>query len=103
MIRECTGCRRPFTPADLSRTDSKNLEADRKAAGLVGVRFVYYACPACRTADIFVDILPLAGELDPAFHQRRRAMEAVVRWLHSEFNVPGVATVVTEVHPLIEL
>jgi hypothetical protein len=84
MRRNCTRCTRPFAPADLSRDDSKNLEHDRKAAGLVGVRFLYYRCPGCGTDDIFVDILPRAGETDDTFRDRRDQMEAVVRDLHAD-------------------
>jgi hypothetical protein len=84
MQRECTGCRRPFTPDDLARGESENMEAERRAAGLAGVRFLYFTCPGCGTADIFVDILPLDDELVEDFHRRREEMEAVVRRLHAE-------------------
>ena len=83
MKRECTNCGRSFTPADLARTESKNMEADRKAAGLDGVRFLYYQCP-CGTADIFVDILPRPGEQPADFEHRRVEMEEVVRGLHGD-------------------
>jgi hypothetical protein len=73
------------------------LEAARKAAGLVGVRFLYYACPACWTADIFVDILPQTGELPEEFRRRRDEMEDVVRRLHHEHGDGSVEAVVTEV------
>jgi hypothetical protein len=95
MKRECTRCRRPFAPADLAREESKNMEADRKAAGLEGVRFVYYHCPGCGTDDIFVDILPLEGEAEDDFRRRRDEMEAVVRQLHA----PRVEAVVVPVTP----
>jgi hypothetical protein len=83
MKRECKHCGRPFTPADLSRTESRNMEAERKAAGLEGVRFLYYQCP-CGTAEIFVDILPRAGESADDFDRRQAEMEAVVRGLHRD-------------------
>jgi hypothetical protein len=83
MKRECTRCGRPFTPPDLARTESKNMEADRKAAGLEGVRFLYYRCP-CGTDDIFVDILPRPDEPAEAFDRRREEMEAVVREMHAD-------------------
>lgn len=83
MKRECNHCGRQFTPADLARTESKNMEAERKAAGLEGVRFLYYRCP-CGTAEIFVDILPRADELAEDFEHRRAEMEAVVRGLHGD-------------------
>jgi hypothetical protein len=84
MRRECTRCRRPFTPADLAREESRNMEAERKANGLTGVRFLYYHCPGCEVNDIFVDILPQAGESEADFQKRRDAMEEVVLQLHSE-------------------
>jgi hypothetical protein len=93
MKRECTRCRRPFAPADLARKESTSMEADRKAAGLDGVRFVYYHCPGCDMDDIFVDILPLDGEAEDDFRKRRDDMEAVVHQLHA----PRVEAVVVPV------
>jgi len=93
MHRECTNCRRPFAPPDLCREESKNLLAGRKAAGLEGVRFLYYHCPECGTDDIFVDILPREGELAEDYEARREDMEEVVRALHTD----GVDAVVTPV------
>jgi hypothetical protein len=83
MKRECTRCGRPFTPPDLARTESKTMEADRKAAGLEGVRFLYYRCP-CGMDDIFVDILPRPDEPAAEFDRRRAEMEGVVREMHAE-------------------
>ena len=60
------------------------MEAERKAAGLSGVRFLYYHCPGCGTDDIFVDVLPLPGETHDEYIERRDAMEATVRELHTE-------------------
>ncbi|HVK10148.1 MAG TPA: hypothetical protein VM597_15375 [Gemmataceae bacterium] len=82
MDRECTRCRRPFVAADLCRDESKGMEAERKAAGLAGVRFLYYHCPGCDTDDIFVDVLPLEGETTDDYLRRRDALEATVRELH---------------------
>ena len=82
MDRECTRCRRPFAAADLCREESKEMEADRKAAGLSGVRFLFYHCPGCGTDDIFVDVRPLEGEAHADYLRRRDAMEAAVRQLH---------------------
>jgi hypothetical protein len=93
MHRECTSCHRPFAPADLCREESKNLLAERKAAGLEGVRFLYDRCPGCGTDDIFVDILPREGEFAEEYEARRADMEEVVRALHAD----GVDAVVTPV------
>jgi hypothetical protein len=84
MMRECTGCGQPFTPPDLAREESRNMEAERKAAGLEGIRFLYYHCAGCGMNDIFVDILPLATESDDNFQKRRSDMERVVRQLHAD-------------------
>jgi hypothetical protein len=75
---------RPFAAEDLAREETEGMEAERKAAGLGGVRFVYYRCPNCGMNDIFVDILPRPGESDDDFWARRDEMEAVVRRLHDE-------------------
>ena len=84
MQRECTRCRRPFTLDDLSREDTGNLEAQRKANGLEGVKFVYLHCPACGMNDIFVAILPLETEFAEDYEARRDTMEKVVRGLHAD-------------------
>ena len=89
MPRDCTRCRRPFALEDLSREESTNLEAQRKAAGLEGVKFVYFHCPACGMDDIFVAILPLETEFVEDYEARRDAMEKVVRELHGQ-NVEAV-------------
>ena len=84
MSRPCTRCRRPFELADLSREETHNLEAERAAAGLDGVKFLYFHCPACSMDDIFVAVLPLDTEFAEDFEARRAAMEAVVRGLHAD-------------------
>src|SRR4029434_6610074 len=91
MARHCTRCDREFALGDLSREESTNLEAGRRAAGLEGVRFLYFHCPACGMDDIFVAILPLETEFAEDYHARREAMEKVVRGLHAD-NV-GVVVV----------
>ena len=85
------------TPGDLVRSHSKDMEADRKAAGLSGIRFVYYRCPDCGIDDIFVDVLPLEGELPEEFHRRREEMEAVVQRVRDEGASGKVEAVVMEV------
>ena len=89
MPRECTRCRRPFELADLSHEETGNLESQRKAAGLEGVKFLYFKCPACGMDDIFVAILPLETEFAEDYEARRETMEKVVRRMHSE-NVEAV-------------
>jgi hypothetical protein len=92
MMRTCSHCQKEFTPAELSREDSKGLEAERKALGLEGVLFRYYTCSACGLADIFVDVRPLVGESEEAFLQRREELESTVRGLEGEgVNVVLVA------------
>jgi hypothetical protein len=83
-MRECSHCHEPLTAQDLAKEESQGMEAERKALGLQGVRFLYYNCPACGYADIFVDVQPLAGETTTAFRQRRQELDAVVRQLHAE-------------------
>jgi hypothetical protein len=90
MMRNCSQCGKAFTPQELSREDSKGLEAERKALGLEGVLFRYYTCAACGQADIFVDICPLAGEFEEDFHRRREELEATLQQLQGE----GVEVVV---------
>ena len=60
------------------------MDAERKTAGLEGVRFLYYHCPSCEADTIFVDILPIDGERAREFEARRMEMEAVVRGLQGE-------------------
>jgi hypothetical protein len=81
MKRDCTRCGRPFTPSDLARDESREMEGERRAAGLEGVRFLYYSCPECGTNDIFVDILPRPGESPDDFRARQEEMEEVARGL----------------------
>ncbi len=84
MFRECTHCHRQFTPGDLVKEESKGMEADRKALGLEGVRFLYYACPECGYADIFVDIHHLPGESLEDFQARRAGLEAAIKQIHAD-------------------
>ena len=90
MMRTCSHCGKVFTPKELSREDSKGLEAERKTLGLEGILFRYYTCSACGQADIFVDILRLAGELEEDFRRRREELEATIQQLQGD----GVKVVV---------
>lgn len=92
MNRECAHCRRPLTREDLVREESEGMEAERAKLGLQGVRFLYYRCPGCGLADIFVDVLPLEGEPEETFRQRRAELEQTVRQMHAD----GVKVVVAE-------
>lgn len=94
MMRMCTRCGRAFTPPDLAREESREMEAERRAAGLQGVLFRYYDCPACGQADIFVDVAALAGETPEDFRRRRDDLETTVRELHAD----SVGVVVDERH-----
>jgi len=58
--------------------------SQRKAAGLEGVRFLYYHCAGCGMDDIFVDVIPRESESAEEYQSRRDAMEAVVRTLHAD-------------------
>ena len=60
------------------------MEGERKSMGLKGVRFLYYTCPGCDTADIFVDVLPVAGESPEVFEARKAELETTARQLHGE-------------------
>ena len=83
-MRECSHCHKPLSPQELAREESQGMEAERKALGLQGVRFLYYNCNGCGYADIFVDIHPVVGETRDAFRQRRWELESTVRQLHAE-------------------
>jgi hypothetical protein len=83
MMRECSQCHRPHTAQDFVKEESKGMEAERKALGLEGVRFLYYTCPACNHAEIFVDLHPLGGESDEHYRTRRSELEAAVQELHA--------------------
>jgi hypothetical protein len=92
MLRKCTHCDKTFTPEELSREETKGMEAQRKAAGLEGLLFRYYTCAACGNADIFVDLHPLPGESDEAFVRRRQDLEATLKGLRGD----GVEVVLVE-------
>jgi hypothetical protein len=79
MYRECSHCHRPFTIRDFARAESKEMEVDRKAAGLEGVRFFLYTCPACGKGDIFVELHHLGDKTDQDYQARRRAFQALVQ------------------------
>jgi recombinational DNA repair protein (RecF pathway) len=92
MMRKCSRCHKDFTPQELSREESRGMEAERKALGLEGVLFRYYACSACGNADIFLDIHPLTGESEEDFRRRRDELEAIIRDVHPE----GVGIILVE-------
>ena len=99
MHRECCQCHRPFTAQDFLKEESQGMEAERKALGLEGVRFLYYSCPACRYGDIFVDIHHLENETAEAFERRRAELEAAVRQVRGD----NTAVVITERRPAVGL
>jgi hypothetical protein len=84
MKRLCTRCGREFAPEDFARDESRGMESERKEAGLVGVRFLYYRCSGCGVEDIFIDILPREGESAEDYATRHAAMLVAARGLHAE-------------------
>ena len=84
MMRQCTRCGRAFAPGDLARDESRGMESERKEAGLLGVRFLYYRCAGCGVEDIFIDILPREGEAPEDYATRHDAMLAAARNLQAE-------------------
>jgi len=67
------------------------MEADRRALGLQGVRFLLFSCP-CGQSDIFLDLHHLTGETNSDFAERWQAMEDAVRRVQPE----GVEVVLVE-------
>lgn len=84
MLRQCTRCARAFVPSDLAREESRGMESERKEAGLVGVRFLYYRCPGCETEDIFIDVLPREGESPEDYATRHAAMLTAARGMQAD-------------------
>jgi hypothetical protein len=84
MMRTCAHCQRQFTREDFVKEESRGMEAERRAHGLEGVRFLYYRCPDCGFADIFVDVHPLDGESAEDFRQRRHDLEIAARRVHGD-------------------
>ena len=82
MQRECSKCGEPFAAKDLVKERSKEMEAERKAQGMQGVRFIEYTCSHCGQADIFVDILQLDRESPEEFEVRKATLEANLKQLH---------------------
>ena len=94
MIRNCSHCQKLFTPSELRKGASRELEAERKALGLEGFVFRCYDCAQCGTADIFVDVLPLEDESDEEFRARRDELETMIGRLDHE----GTDVVLVERH-----
>jgi hypothetical protein len=84
MMRQCTRCGGGFVPGDLAREESRGMESERKEAGLLGVRFLYYRCHSCGTEDIFIDVLPREGESPDDYATRYAAMLTAARNLHTD-------------------
>jgi hypothetical protein len=92
MQRECSECKRRFTTDDFVKEESKNMEAERKALGLEGVRFLYYTCSDCGHDAIFLDLHHLEDESPEEFNLRRAELEFAVADVHSD----DVAVVISE-------
>ena len=84
MQRECRHCHRHFTPGDLVKDLSKEIEAARKAQGVEGVHFRCYACSHCGKDNLFVDVQPLEGESADAYRTRKAEVEAAVGEVHPQ-------------------
>jgi hypothetical protein len=84
MVRCCSDCGTVLGPQDRVPRSTRKLEADRRSAGLEGVRFRYYLCGECDTANIFVDVLPLEGESDEALQRRWDELEESVGPMRGE-------------------
>jgi DNA-directed RNA polymerase subunit RPC12/RpoP len=84
MKRKCSRCGKEFTPQELDRPESKEIEAQRKAAGLEGVLFRSYHCSGCGHENLFLDVHPLPGESDEDFRRRRDRLQATAREVHGE-------------------
>lgn len=84
MNRQCSRCRRIFTRDDFLSDESRNLEADRKAARLQGVHFFDYRCPACGNEDIFLNVVRLDGESAERFEARKAELEATARRVRAD-------------------
>lgn len=87
MVRTCVRCGKELAGSQLDPDRSRRMEADRAAAGLLGVRFAYYCCP-CGVDDVFIDVLPLAGEPPGTLGRRLGAMREAAR----RVSVDGVET-----------
>ena len=85
MMRECSQCRKPYAAQDFVKEESKGMESHRRALGLEGVRFLYYACRGCGHADIFVDVTT------PKFAVMAIKRTAEIGWkpIHLLNNVSG--------------
>lgn len=79
MMRECVHCHQKFLALDLAKEISKEIEHERKAAGVQGVFFRCYACSHCGHENLFVDVHMLEGETPEAFQRRRNELEETIR------------------------
>lgn len=95
MLRNCTHCHKEFTSQELSREETKEMEAERRALGLQGVLFRHYTCSACGGSDIFVDILPRPDEPYDVFCARKAGLEAAIRVANRVYG-DGVEAVLVE-------
>jgi hypothetical protein len=92
QVRNCTRCGRPFTLADLSREETGNLETERKANGLEGIKFLYFRCPACGMAAIEV-LMKYLGVIDRVQPQPGMDAESVKERLRQYgVDVDGLCT-----------
>ncbi len=84
MERTCSHCYRTLAEEHFVSRETAKLEAERRAAGLPGLRFSYYGCPGCGCATIFVDVLAQPGESTDQFLERADGLDAAVGALAGE-------------------
>jgi hypothetical protein len=68
----------------LNREETANLEAERKAVSLPGVRFRYYDCILCNRATIVLQVRPLVNETRAAFFKRQQTLDRVAREIRQD-------------------
>ena len=103
MKRACLHCKKRFTPSDLEKGVSKQIEAERKSCRLQGILFRCYVCSSCGQENLFVDLHPLKGETPEEFLLRSDELTSTVR-LSRPLGVPvGVTAKGPTVYYLAQL
>ena len=79
MMRKCLNCHRPFSPLDLAKEVSKDIEGDRKALGIHGMLVRCSTCSGCGHNNLFLDFRPLKGETPEEYKLRRDELEVTIK------------------------